>query len=359
MTTTTRLAFSKAAFAVATLVLALLALAGCGPEVHTVSTQSSEKPTFAVTDTASSSSAAASLPALDVTSGSSSTSSSSTSSASSSASSASLPAASAPSAQLTQAVSEASAISNASGMDIGISVVDLPTGQREGYLADEQMASASMIKLAIAYAFLEQVAAGTAPSLNDYYTLQPSDIVGGTGVLGALGAGAQVTYGELLDKMISVSDNTGTNILIDEIGMEAVNATARKLGLDATQLNRYMMDTDAIANGIENYTSANDVATLLQMAYEGSFVNPECSEVVMQTLEGQQDYNGILAGLPPDVAFAHKTGALGTVRHDGGIVECEHPYIVVTLCGGDGFYDQGAMNAMAQIGSVTYDALVR
>lgn len=243
-------------------------------------------------------------------------------------------------------------------MEVGAAVIDLASGGTVSYRANEPMVSASMIKLAIAYAFLEQVQAG-ACSLDESYTLQPSDIVGGTGTLAGLGAGATVSYAELLDKMISVSDNTGANILINAAGgIDAVNATTESLGLSATRLNRYMMDSGAMAAGIENYTSANDVAKLLQMVYEGKFVNASLSALVMQALENQSDYGGVLAGLPADASFAHKTGTLSTVRHDGGIVEGEHPYVLVVLCGGAGFSEQGALSTMAQIASATYADIV-
>lgn len=261
-------------------------------------------------------------------------------------------------AALQQASADIQAIAQASGMETGIAVIDLTSGGVAGYQADEPMVSASMIKLAIAYAFLERVQAGDY-SLDALYALQPSDIVGGTGTLAGLGAGATVSYGELLSKMINVSDNTAANVLIDAAGgMDAVNAAMQSLGLSATRLNRYMMDSDAMAAGIENYTSADDMAKLLQMAYEGTFVDAELSALVMQALEEQSDYGGVLAGLPAGVSFAHKTGTLSTARHDGGIVEGEHPYVLVVLCGGAGFYEQGALDTMAQVASTTYTDIV-
>lgn len=242
-------------------------------------------------------------------------------------------------------------------MDLGVSIIDLETGAVGGYRGSEQMVSASMVKMLIAAAFLERVHVGEF-SLDDPYTLQASDIVGGTGTLGGLGAGASVTYRDILEKMIYVSDNTGANILIDAAGgMSAVNAEAEKLGLESTQLNRYMMDEEAASAGIENYTSADDLATLFEMAYDGTFVDAESSAVVLRALEQQEDYGGVLGGLPGGVSFAHKTGTLATVRHDGGIVEGESPYVVVVLCGGDGYYEQGALDAMAQVGAASYSAI--
>ena len=251
-------------------------------------------------------------------------------------------------------------ISDASGMDVNVAVIDFDSAARGGYRSNSRMVSASMIKLIIAEAFLQQVANGTC-SLDEYYTLQDSDIVGGTGSLGGYGVGAQVTYRQMLDMMISESDNTATNILIDaletddETGMEVVNAEAARLGLMNTQLNRYMMDSDAISEGIENYVSADDVAALLEMVYDGAFVDAESSAIMLEALEQQQDPGGILDGLPDDTVFAHKTGELDDVCHDGGIVECEHSFVLVVLCGGDGYNRQGALDAMALVAEAVYD----
>lgn len=246
------------------------------------------------------------------------------------------------------------AIAEASGMMVGVTVIDLESGTHAGYQESQEFVSASMIKLIIAETFLRQAEAGEFV-LNGTYTLQSSDIVGGTGVLQGLGAGSEVTYSELVKEMISSSDNTATNVIIDLVGgMDAVNAEAKRLGLDATELNRYMMDTDATAAGIENYTSADDLALLLQMIYDGTFVSEKSSEFMMEALLEQSDEGGILAGLPAMTAFAHKTGTLGSVRHDGGIVLDDRPFVIVVLCGGSGFSEQGAIDVMGVVAEAVY-----
>ena len=242
------------------------------------------------------------------------------------------------------------------GMDVGICVIDLGTNTKAGVDEDKQFASASMIKLLIAAAFLEEVESG-AYSLDDEHVLQDADVVGGSGTLAGLGVGASVTYRELIEKMISVSDNTAANAIIGEIGMDAINEEADRLGLKETELNRLMMDEEAIAAGRENYTSAENVATLLQLAYEGELVSREASDLVMDALESQEDDEGVLNGLPEGVTFAHKTGALGTVQHDGGIVGGDNPYVLVVLCGGEGFSPQGAYDIMAATAEATWDIL--
>ena len=246
-----------------------------------------------------------------------------------------------------------------SGMGMGVCVIDLESGERFESGGDKRMISASMIKLAIAASFLEAIEAGDF-SLDDTYVVEYEDIVGGTGSLGEQGAGAEVTYSELLEMMIAESDNTATNILINAVGKKAVNATAQHLGLAQTKLNRLMMDEDAIAEGTENYVSARDVATILELAYQHKLVSEKASKHLLSALSKQIDDTGILAGLPKRAKFAHKTGSLASVQHDGGIVTGEdgHNYAVVVLCGGKGFTLDGALDAMEDIGRVTYRDLV-
>ena len=82
-----------------------------------------------------------------------------------------------------------------------------------------------------------------------------------------------------------------------------------------------------------------------------SLVLQDSSRVIMTALENQQDNNSISTGLPPGTIFAHNTGTLTTVRHDGGIVEGEHPYILAITCGGEGFSESLANSTMAYIAS--------
>ncbi len=244
-------------------------------------------------------------------------------------------------------------LAEASGMDVCVSAVDLTTGATASHHGDERMLSASMIKLLIAETLLGQVADGTH-SLDEAYVLKGSDIVGGAGSLGGRGAGAETNVREMLKLMIAESDNVATNVLIDLCGMDAVNAEAKRLDLKQTELGRHMMDTEAAERGEDNYTCADDLAKLLQMVWDKAFVNEEMSAVMLECLEAQTDNECISPGLPAGTTFAHKTGSLATVRHDGGIVEGEAPFVLVCLCGGEGFGEGAAQATMAQIGEAAY-----
>ena len=234
--------------------------------------------------------------------------------------------------------------------------LDISSGATASYHSDKKMLSASMIQLLIAETFLGQVANGKH-AFDDVYVLKKTDIVGGAGSLGGRGAGAKVTKRELVKLMIAESDNVAANVLIDQCGMDAVNEDAKKLGLSCTALKRHMMDTEAAEKGLNNYTCADDVATLLKMVYDKTFVNKEMSAFMLECLEAQVDNRCISRGLPEGTVFAHKTGSLSTVRHDGGIVEDERPFIIVALCGGKGFSEDAALKTMEQIGKTAYQDL--
>ena len=192
---------------------------------------------------------------------------------------------------------------------------------------DKPFVSASIIKLARLGTLLDQAQSGVL-LLDDMVTVSPSDIVGGTGVIQTSGAGESYTYRQLAAYMIQDSDNIATNLIIDAVGMPAVNEYASEIGLTQTVLNRRMMD---FAAGDENYTSANDVARMLQLIYQGKLVSPDVSEFVLDLLKGQHDDAGLLEGLPAGSVFAHKTGTLDGVFNDGGIALAPNPYVMVVL----------------------------
>lgn len=208
--------------------------------------------------------------------------------------------------------------------------------------------AASMIKLAIMGTLFDQESKG-AINLSDSVTLQASDIAGGTGVIGSQGAGSTWTYHELLEHMIQDSDNTATNMLIDKLGMSAVNTWASSFGLKETQLNRQMMDLDS---GVENYMSAEDAAKILKAIWNGNFVSASASKDALAILEGQNETTGLEAGLPSGATFAHKTGTLDNVLNDGGIVETSKPFIIAVMASEVSSSEAAqAMKEFAQIAS--------
>src|SRR5260370_3448434 len=125
---------------------------------------------------------------------------------------------------------------------LGVAILDLTTGQKYFLHADEVLPTASSIKIAILAELYHQAQQGKL-KLGDLYTLQSSDLVSGSGIAGALTPGVtRLTLRDVAALLISVSDNSATNVIIDRIGRENVNAVLISLGLTHTRLPRKMMD---------------------------------------------------------------------------------------------------------------------
>lgn len=241
---------------------------------------------------------------------------------------------------------------SASGIDTSVAYIDLVTGSTYAFDADSRRVAASMIKLVVLAELLDEVADGKH-SLSEQITVKSSDIVGGTGVLQDMGAGTTLPLSQVATYMISQSDNTAANIIIDMVGISAVNTQADALGLTQTSLNRRMMDSAAMAKGVENYMSANDAAKILQMIYGKQLVNADMSTFALETLTQQQISQGIDQGVPAGITVAHKTGTLSGVENDGAIVLASRPYVLVVMTDGGGSSTE--LQLIADISEAVYD----
>lgn len=202
--------------------------------------------------------------------------------------------------------------------------------QEEIIFQSHPMRSASMIKVFILGAAMEQVNEGNL-SLSQSLTLHNRDKVGGAGSLASQPDGAVLTLNEILRLMITQSDNTAANLIIDLMGMDKINTYIQKEGYSDTVLRRKMMDYSAVAAGNENYTSARDLGHFFLKLYRHDCVSPELDELMLEYLEGQTDTECFPAALP-QMKIAHKTGELYGLYDDGGIIYTEDmPVILVCL----------------------------
>ena len=180
----------------------------------------------------------------------------------------------------------------------------------------QKFRSASMIKVFILATAMEKVKSGEL-NLYQKMTIETQNKVGGAGILAGYSAGTQLTMQEVLKDMIIYSDNTATNMMIDLLGMDAVNKYLRDNGYNDTILQRKMMDF----NGRENYTSANDLGNFFMRLYKNSKSETGGSydQLMLEILKEQTDTECLNAACP-DKTVAHKTGALVGTFSDGGII---------------------------------------
>jgi beta-lactamase class A len=214
---------------------------------------------------------------------------------------------------------------------MGVAIEDLSTGDQFFLHENEVFAQASSIKIAVLAELYRQAQQGKL-KLTDLYTVQASDLVADSNIMGGLTPGVtRVTLRDLATMMVAVSDNSATNVLIDRVGIENVNATLDSLGLSHTRLRRKMMDLDAARQGRENISTPREMMTLLAALYRGKVLNKEMKTDFFTMLSTGKD-SWIPRDLPADLKIADKPGALEAVRNDSGIVFVEgRPYVICVM----------------------------
>jgi beta-lactamase class A len=168
--------------------------------------------------------------------------------------------------------------------------------------------------------------------------------------------GTRVPVDTLLRLMITRSSNLATNTLIELVGGAAVTRRMRALGAARIEIRRGVEDGKAFERGLNNTTTARDLATILGALEEGRAGTPEATRQMRDILLGQEFNEKIPAGVPPNVRVAHKTGEITAHSHDAAIVYPPRtkPYVLVVLTRGitDGAQ---ASNLIAAISRLVYE----
>lgn len=218
-------------------------------------------------------------------------------------------------------------------------------------LNDQKIRSASVIKLFVLASLFDQVEKGLI-NLTDTYVLKAEDKVGGTGDLQNMAEGSEFTIQELAEKMIIISDNSATNILIERLGgVTDVQTLITQLGYPNCQLNRLMVDMEALANGQDNYVEAKEVGDLLAKIYRRQLISKTASEQMLAILKQQSDRRMLAQNLTSDTIYYGKTGNFEEygVQNDAAIIETKKGAFVLVCLSQNGQKDQ-QLNALNQLG---------
>jgi beta-lactamase class A len=210
---------------------------------------------------------------------------------------------------------------------------------------DLAMHAASTMKIPVMIELFRQVDAGTR-SLDDTIPVSNtfrSMVDGSPFTLNAADDSDQETYKiigqrltlrEACERMITVSSNLTTNLLIDALGIDRIRATVAALGAGGMDVRRKVEDTPAFRAGQNNTTTAAGLATLFEAIRDGTAASPASTREMIAMLKRQRFNAGIPAGVPPGTEVAHKTGTITKVHHDAGIVYGEVPFVLVVLTRG-------------------------
>jgi beta-lactamase class A len=185
---------------------------------------------------------------------------------------------------------------------------------------DRRFRAASTIKVPIMIETYRQIERG-ALSLDDRHILSEEEFVPGSGVLGHLHPGLELTLADLLSLMISVSDNTTTNLILDRTGLDAVNATVQDLGMTNSVFGRRILGRLPNPGDPENWATPRDFALAIDAIVSGAAAGPESCAAMLATLEQQGEIRRISRFLSgPGLRWGTKPGDLPGVINDVGFV---------------------------------------
>jgi beta-lactamase class A len=239
---------------------------------------------------------------------------------------------------------------------MGLVALDPATGERFAINDTLVFPQASAIKVAILMEVFKQAHEGKF-KLSDVRRIQKADKTEGSGVLIDLGDGTvELSIRDLCVLMMVLSDNTATNLLIDLVGKENINATLASLGVRQTRVQRRMLDTAASHRGDENISTPADAARIMEILFRGEFISREVSEDLLSILK-KIKVTHLKAGLPEDVSVASKPGGIAGVNTEWAIVYLKNrPYIVAVM---ENYGLGDAPDAIKQISQVLYEHFSR
>jgi beta-lactamase class A len=212
---------------------------------------------------------------------------------------------------------------------------NLRSGSQFALGADTKVRTASTIKLPILCALESLVATGKV-RWDERIVLKPDDKVTGSGVVGNLADGTDLTVRNLATLMIIVSDNTATNLILDRITADAVNDYLDTIGLPLTRSNRKVRGDGAklkdptgwsragLLEENKKYglgvTTPREMVRLLELLEQGKIVNAQASKDILDIMKMQHEREGIARHAPDDLEITSKHGSLDALRSDVGIV---------------------------------------
>jgi beta-lactamase class A len=233
------------------------------------------------------------------------------------------------------------------GAQVGLAYVDIASGDTLFLNADTSFHAASTMKVPVMIELFRRANTGSFRMDQGLLLVnQFASLADGSPYALDLGSdsdstlyhriGERVRVDTLLRLMITRSSNFATNTLITLVGADAVTRTMRSLGAQRIQVLRGVEDGKAFEKGLNNTTTARDLALILRAIQEGRAASPAATREMLGILLAQEFDKKIPAGLPPGTRVAHKTGEITAVSHDAAIVypSGRKPYVLVVLTRG-------------------------
>lgn len=236
---------------------------------------------------------------------------------------------------------------------VGIYLKDLRSGRTWGYQPDRLFPSASLIKVPIMAAVFDKIARGEL-SLEARIRLTGKDRRGGSGSLKWAREGTTLSVMELLYKMITESDNTAAQMIIDHVGYSYLEHAFRKIGLVYTNITPEGMSLRSGRVARENYTTPREMALLVDRIYAGAMIDQGSSQLMLDLMKHNKGRTRLRKGLPIGWEIGHKTGLLRRSCHDVGVVFSPRGDYIIAVLTGDVPSYSSAKRFIAGMAKLTY-----
>lgn len=240
--------------------------------------------------------------------------------------------------------------------------------------AERVFPAASVIKIAVALEVLCAIGEGSLDRAQSV-VVGTDDKVGGSGVLSALAPRLRMPIADVLYLAMAISDNTAANLLVDRVGVEAVNRRLSSLGLEKTRLAGRIFR----GGGESSKTTAAELVTLLGRIHRHEGLPPEACAHLLALMERTQTASTVGRGLPderfpavaaarghasPPITLAYKTGSLDGVVAEAAIVTAPGvTYAIALLSEGSGDlrpnHDNVGRVVLGAVSRAVYDSFTR
>jgi serine-type D-Ala-D-Ala carboxypeptidase (penicillin-binding protein 5/6) len=211
--------------------------------------------------------------------------------------------------------------------ELAVMIKHLPSGETFSHRETEEMPTASLIKFPLLMAAYKAIDEGKV-ELDQPIKVEKDDFAPGSGVLTShFSPGLSLSLRDAMQLMIVYSDNTATNLVIDEVGLETTNKLMEELDCPATRLHAkvFRRNTSIAPERSQKFglgsTSAADMIKLLELVHEKQFVSEERSKQILDHLYACEAKSTVPRYLPTGTRVAHKTGSVNETRTDAGLMD--------------------------------------
>jgi beta-lactamase class A len=237
----------------------------------------------------------------------------------------------------------------------GLFFLNLDTGAYIDIAGSNSFSAASTIKVPVLVAFFQDVDAGKI-KLDEKLVMRPDLVASESGVMQYQKPGTKFSALETADLMITISDNTATNMLIDRLGgIAALNQRFQSWGLNQTAIRTPLPDLKGT-----NTITPKELATLMLRVSRGELVSARSRDRLMDIMRRTSTDTLLPQGLAPGATIAHKTGDIGSVVGDVGLIDMPNGQrYVAAMMVKRPFNDPRAQELIRQTSRLTYQAFDR